>query len=427
MSPEAMRRLTKPPSGEICPLEDFNFSKASIKFSNQLTKDQVTAGLRAIVQRIGEVIADGREVQVTLGEVGRLVCRGDREPQFIFSPQYAGEGRPGTGAYNGGGDATVRGGAAFRREALAAAQGLGVYAGEGAVSPKRAPEEPLLYPPEPTTPARAVSLPHSASAPVLVTSPASWTSTAKLTGTQFKKEIAYKEAMDRHISAMEARAAEAIAERQAWQQNQDECMSQERGEIHSKRARAQLNLHHLKHQIQMDEERKREQRKEDIATASAHDFPNFGVAESSGSKDFVKDQQARLRAELDEQVRTNNTLRNLAKQRERTMELNQLQANREEMAMLRNAERAKKVYDREALATAWNSEIRMKNIWKAIDNHNKVGSANSSHAPQVLPLDGLPPPSRGGSVKSAARLLTGSSRRMPLGASSSLSRLEGLR
>mmetsp|Transcript_78061 Transcript_78061/g.226503 ORF Transcript_78061/g.226503 Transcript_78061/m.226503 type:complete len:521 (-) Transcript_78061:50-1612(-) len=431
MAPEAVRRLTKPPSGEMCPMEDFNFSKASIKFSNELTKDQVFSGLRAIVQRLGEVIGDGREVQIPFGEVGRLTCRGDREPQFSFSAQYAGDGgaaRPGTGANDGGG------GAAFRKEAPAAAQGLGIYAG-GESPMRQGPmrqepvhqEEPMLH--RAPTPA-PLNLAHSASAPGLMTPPASGagrTPTANLTGAQFKKEVAYKEAMDRHICAMEARAAEAIAERQAWQQHQDECISQERDEIQSKRARAHMNLHHLRHQIQMDEERKREQRKEDIATASAHDFPKFGVAETSGSKDFVKNQQERMRAELDEQVRTNNTLRNLAKQRERTLELNQLQANREEMAMLRNAERAKKVYDREALATAWNSEIRMKNIWKAIDNHHKVGSANSSHAPQVLPIDGLPPPSRSGSVASAGRLMTGSSRRVPLGASSSLARLEGIR
>lgn len=251
--------------------------------------------------------------------------------------------------------------------------------------------------------------------------------TASLTNAQYKKEVAYKEAMDRHICAMEARAAEAIAERQAWSQHMDECLAQERDEIQSKRTRAQMNLHFLKHQIQMGEDKKREQRKDDIVSASAHDFPKFHQAQACDTKDFVHGQQARLRADLDEQVRTNNTLRNLAKQRERTLEINQLQANREEMAMLRNAERAKKVYDREALATAWNSEIRMKNIWKAIDNHNKVGSQAGSHPPQVLPLDGLPPPSRGGSsVASAGRLMTGSSRRVPLGASSSLGRLEGL-
>merc|ERR1711865_1176286 len=105
----------------------------------------------------------------------------------------------------------------------------------------------------------------------------------------------------------------------------------------------------------------------------------------------------------------------------RAVETDQLSANRMEMAMLREAERAKKSYDKEALATAWNSEIRMKNIWKAIDSHNKVGTSQTgSHAAQVLDV-GAVPLSRGSTaMSSAGRLMTGSSRRVPLGASSSL-------
>merc|ERR1719440_2759186 len=126
-------------------------------------------------------------------------------------------------------------------------------------------------------------------------------------------------------------------------------------------------------------------------------------------KEFVKGQQARMRQELDDQVRTNSTLRNLAKQRERQLETSQLDANRAEMRMLRDAERAKKAYDREALATAWNSEIRMKNIWKAIDNHNKVGHQASGNAPQVLSVDQIPPSRGGSSTVSAGRIMTGAS------------------
>merc|ERR1719199_980267 len=185
-----------------------------------------------------------------------------------------------------------------------------------------------------------------------------------------------------------------------------------------------MNLHFLQHQMNLTEEKRKEQRREDIVAASAHDFPRFKQAEDSEKKEFALGQQARVRKDLDDQVRTNNTLRNIAKQRERALEINQLEANRQEMAMLRGAERAKKAYDREALATAWNSDIRMKNIWKAIDSHNKVGSSQGgSHAPQVLDVSQIPP-SRSGSTVSAGRLMTGSSRRVPLGASSSLSKIQ---
>merc|ERR1712217_610598 len=191
---------------------------------------------------------------------------------------------------------------------------------------------------------------------------------------------------DRHIGAMEARATEAVSERDAWNEHVNTCLEQERDEIQARRSRNQYNLHFLRHQMALGEHKRKEQRKDDIVAASAHDFPKFTEPVADEMKAFIEGQQARMRSDLDEQVRTNNTLRNLAKQRERNLEINQLEANKHEMAMLRNAERAKKSYDREALATAWNSEIRMKNIWKAIESHNKVGSAAGSHAPQVLGL-----------------------------------------
>merc|ERR1719157_400406 len=202
--------------------------------------------------------------------------------------------------------------------------------------------------------------------------------------------------MDRHISEMEARAGEAVAEKEAFSGHINDCLLQERDEMQVKRSRAQQNQYFLRQQVQWREKQKKEQRKDDIVSASAHDFPKFTEPAEKEMKDFVSGQQARMRADLDEQVRTNNTLRNLQKRRERTLEVDQLNANRMEMAMLREADRAKKAYDKEALATAWNSEIRMKNIWKAIESHNKVGSqAGSQTGAQVLDV-GMIPPSRGG-------------------------------
>merc|ERR1719327_1727600 len=248
--------------------------------------------------------------------------------------------------------------------------------------------------------------------------------TPMLTSQQFKREVAYKEAMDRHISEMEARASEAVREKEAWHSHVNDCLEQERDEMQVKRSRSQQNQYFLRQQVQWREMQKKEQRKDDIVAASAHDFPKFTEPAEAEMKEFVSGQQARMRADLDEQVRTNNTLRNLSKRRERAQEVDQLEANRMEMAMLREADRAKKAYDKEALATAWNSEIRMKNIWKAIDNHNKVGSHAGSQAPQVLSLDQIPPSRGGSSIASAGRIMTGSTRRRPLGASSSLSRLQ---
>mmetsp|Transcript_117918 Transcript_117918/g.366576 ORF Transcript_117918/g.366576 Transcript_117918/m.366576 type:complete len:540 (-) Transcript_117918:104-1723(-) len=447
LTPDATRKHTTNAhamaGAELCPFEDFNFSKAAIRFSS-LTKDQVFTDLRSLVQRLGEVIADGREVEIAFGELGKLVARGG-EPRFSFAAEvYTREGLEAPPSAPAAG--SLRTAAAFQREVPKASVGLGVrgkqaapedappQARQPALQTTQPPRTPPLTPePAPMeeayrgfssedmplrgqTPSRR-SLASSGSAPSLSLG-GGGTRAPGLTNQQFKREIAYKEAMDRHISAMEARANEAVQEREAWQEHVVGCLEQERDEIQHKRVRNQQNLHFLQHQMQLGEQKRKDQRKEDIVTASAHDFPKFSEPADEELKDFVKGQQSRMRADLDEQVRTNNTLRNLSKQRERTLEVNQLETNRQEMAMLRNAERAKKAYDREALATAWNSEIRMKNIWKAIESHNKVGS----QAPDVLNTEALPP-SRGGSTVSAGRIMTGSSRRAPLGASSSLSRL----
>merc|ERR1719401_1521012 len=434
MTKEATKLATKPPNtgGEPCPFEEFNFSKAAIKFSQSLTKDQVLSGLKAVVQRLGELISSGSEVEMSLGDIVRLVWRGDKEPRVSFSPELlAAEGNEAPATAVDEGFATKPTVAAFRRDAPEESKGLqlrGVSqadSGGGYVKRQATPPPRMMPPVEEDNFYEEVApqpLGMSASEPRMGTPGEE----GSLTNGQYKKEVAYKEAMDRHISSMEARASEAMQEREAWQSHVNECLVQERDELEQKRTRAQMNLSFLQHQMEIGEERRREQRKEEIVAASAHDFPKFTEPVAEEMKDFVHGQQARMRADLDEQVRTNNTLKNLAKQRERALEINQLEANRKEMAMLRNAERAKKAYDREALATAWNSEIRMKNIWKAIDSHNKVGSQKSANGPQVLGLmdDGLSMPPSRGSCASAGRLMTGSSRRIPLGASSSLGRLD---
>lgn len=448
VNPEGCR--PSPSDQTLCPFEEFNFSKAAIKFSNQLTKDQVFTGLRAMLQQLGEAIAAGKDADVEFPGVGVFKCK-EKEHRFHFaSDWYAREGLeapPQAVSISEEGHRAVR---SFTRDEPMEAMNLGI---RGSNKPRageprqaaRMPEANRLNleeehgHPEPTGYGGGLSPPDSpgmsfhqppvtpgmmssSSAPSLrgqAQTPSSRNHV--LTNAQFKREVAFKDAMDRHIGEMEARAQEAMGERNAWHEHVNMCMEQERDDIMNKRMRAMENKHFLQQQKRLNAERRKGQRHEDIIAASAHEFPRFTEPAEKELKEFQRGQQQKMRADLDEQVRTNSTLRNLAKQRERAIEINQLEANRSEMQMLRDAERAKKAYDKEALATAWNSEIRMKNIWKAIDNHNKVGS----HPPNAVTPD-LPPPSRAGSIPaSAGRLMTGSSRRVPLGASNSLANFEG--
>lgn len=54
---------------------------------------------------------------------------------------------------------------------------------------------------------------------------------------RLRKELAFKEAMDRHIAAMEAHAAEAVAEKDAWDSHVSDCLLQEREEIQARKER----------------------------------------------------------------------------------------------------------------------------------------------------------------------------------------------
>merc|ERR1711970_257787 len=88
--------------------------------------------------------------------------------------------------------------------------------------------------------------------------------TPMLTSQQFKREVAYKEAMDRHITEMENRASEAVAEKEAWHSHVNDCLCQERDEMQVKRSRLQQNQYFLRQQVQWREKQKKEQRKDDI-------------------------------------------------------------------------------------------------------------------------------------------------------------------
>mmetsp|Transcript_49589 Transcript_49589/g.91489 ORF Transcript_49589/g.91489 Transcript_49589/m.91489 type:complete len:548 (-) Transcript_49589:46-1689(-) len=458
--PNELRRVS-PTSKEFVPFEDFNFSKAAIKFSQQLTKDQVFAGLRTLVSLIGEALSEGREVDIELGDVGRFVSRGAGCSFSFAGDLYTSEGLEVPPTQDAPVDVTRRAssGPAFRASAPKAASGLGVAGSAppaqkstapaptptAAAAPAPAPPAPEASAPAPTAPlmvapapapqqqsvvaqpAVPATLEHAQMAasevpPPAVQSPSEVGTGTSLTNAHYKREIAYKEAMDRHITELESRATEVVKERATWHQHIRDCVDQERDEAEVRRARCKENQTFLVEQMNWDERRRIQQRAEDIDAASAHGAPRL---KSHLSVDEARQKelgmQARMRENLDEQVRTNQTLRNLQKQKELLLEVGQIEANRKEMSLLRNAERAKKAYDREALATAWNSDIRMKNIWKAIESHNKIGM-HPSVPPS--PAESAPPSRAGSTMSSAGRIMTGSQRRVPLGAAQSLQNLQ---
>lgn len=456
------------PEADMVTIEEFNYSKAAIKYSQQLTKDQMFTGLRAIAQRIGELVGEGKDGDISFGDCGHLRCGGGagKEPSFTFSGVvYAMEGQqPPPALAPVKEDTSV----AFSRDMPKEAMGLGIRGNTVSAAATDNLQFVTDYQQgskltsQPAARGVAEEMPTAPVADTLTLEPAAAsnaeppsvqaqqeTPPRRLTGsasapqlptnTELKQGFAYKEAMERHVRSLEERAQEVVAEHDAWHSHVAECLEQEREEILAKRFRAKDNLTALQDQMQKAEERKKSQRKVDIEAASAHEFPIMqGQAKEESKKELAHGMQERLRADLDAQVRTNNTLRNIAKQRERALEIDHLESLRSEMTHLRGAERAKRAYEKEALSSAWNSDVRLHNIMKAIDNHGKSKSAVAMRAATplqpVTPLNaaasqvlmpGLPELPRGTTpMSSAGRLMTGSQRRVPMGASNSLSRLQ---
>lgn len=206
------------------------------------------------------------------------------------------------------------------------------------------------------------------------------------------QDHAYREAVDRHIQEMEIAAGDAIREKRQWHKYIKQCVEEDKGDVERRRRMCKDNQDFIQNQMAHNEVRRAEGRKTFIENASAHEFPVFTEPPANELMERQIRQQGQMRNDLDLQVRTNNTLRNLAKQRERELEANQLEANRQEMSMLRELSKLKREHEKESLQSSWDRELRMKNIWKAIQGHGSAPPAASNQI-QDLMADIVAPPS----------------------------------
>jgi hypothetical protein len=67
----------------LTPIEEVNYSLLAIKFSKVLTKDMVFAGLRDVIQKIGDFIYRGYEINIEFS-FGSLHCK-ERRVKFEFN------------------------------------------------------------------------------------------------------------------------------------------------------------------------------------------------------------------------------------------------------------------------------------------------------------------------------------------------------
>lgn len=411
---------------DFCPFEELNFSKAAIRYSNKLTKDQMFSGLRYCVQGLGEAISKGRDVKLDF-EMGRMLVQ-ERKPRFCFDAKvYAKNGieAPGDALQ----DHDYKPSVTFAPPS-ADAYSLSI-AGE-APKPKAAPspqkQEAVAAPPadweyrqesgadvlgDPEYGKGMAPPRHDHERDDASTMSGTMSMVSETDDAGNKQHFAYKEALDRHITEMEIRASEAVKEREQWENHISRCLQQEKEDFDKKRMLNMENQDYIHQQMRWNEEARHDQRRHLVDIASAHDFPHFSEPPEAQLREVLKDQASKFRGDLDFQVRTNNALRDMARAKERELENSQLDANKNEMAQIRSAERNRKEADKHALTNSWNQEIRMKGIWKAIENHTNA-------AAHSVPLEGGGQLDQRSQLRSSSGSSVRSNRSMPGGASRSL-------
>jgi vacuolar-type H+-ATPase subunit I/STV1 len=193
--------------------------------------------------------------------------------------------------------------------------------------------------------------------------------TSKCEAVTKKQELAYRDALDRHIGLMEMKASEAIKDRCLWESHIHNSLLQQKEEIDSKRKELKKNSNFILEQMNLGESKKSANRKNIIEIASSHDFPKFSEPPSAELEVLKKVNNRKLSDELKAQIDTNNALKELAKIKESQLDQLDMEATREAITNMRTVEIIRRQKEKEELANSWNRQVRIKNIWKNIEQH----------------------------------------------------------
>eukprot|EP00930_Biecheleria_cincta_P031585 TRINITY_DN21924_c0_g1_i1.p1 TRINITY_DN21924_c0_g1~~TRINITY_DN21924_c0_g1_i1.p1 ORF type:complete len:538 (-),score=127.22 TRINITY_DN21924_c0_g1_i1:62-1675(-) len=430
-------------SKSLALVEEFNFSKCALKFSQGLTKDLLFIGLRAIISQLAEAIGSGQEVTIDM-EVGTLRSSARCVTFSFIADLYLQEGldipadapkpsdyRPSNTFAPPSQDAlslSVAGSNKFRGTAKATDLGGFSDTMEGLPQSSRV-SEAGFGPGE--THANIRGPDH-----------------ASVASASSKQAICQQEAMGRHIAGLAADANEAVKEHQRWETHCKRLMDEEKKDLEWRNSLAKEYSEMLKEQIREAEERKAQGRRHAVEQASMHDYPDFSVMPETSVQDYVMDRRNHLKEDLDQQVEMKRRQKEAAKQREKAMESINSEYTQQEMAVHRLQAEVKKEQQKQECCQAWSDGKRLKEVKKEITEYNKKapssripisdvvkslhssleGKPGASMSPRATKTGGhvafgLPPATpRGGgeSGQATPRISTGSVRRFPIGAAASL-------
>jgi hypothetical protein len=433
-----------PATADYClaKIEEFNFSKAAIKYSQSLTKENFFLGLRAIVQHIGDVTAQGTSVSLDF-EVGKLISN-DRDVHFAFDAElYRKEGLevPESAVSSIDYKPSVTFGPPSKDALSLSVQGTGRPAviGDIKASALGGFEAELALSPDIDNTSdyaasrRAQLLPAEQQPSV----------GANVLSGGTAQDVCRNLALERHKKVIEAEAAKAYQENSDWEEHLQLMISEDRRDAEWRRAVAVEHSNHLRSQMQQVVDRRLAGREEVIAQASLHDFPNFQESPTTdGFYTYMNDRRANLRKDLDQQVEAKKRVKEVQKEQNLQLEQYQVEATKRELDEINKHKALKKEAERAGLRDAWSTDAYLKSVRKAIQNHDPSGvvarkgdfselvASPLSVADDWQGLSSLKSPSRvssscggGASATPTPRSQVtprGANRRVPLGAAGSL-------
>jgi len=182
------------------------------------------------------------------------------------------------------------------------------------------------------------------------------------------------EAMDRHLTALSREAKEAASERVTWDGTLRSVQSTEQQEVFGRREQCRRNQLGLKEQIEANKARRIEMRKEHIEAASTHSFPLFTETFVSQTEveAYRKQQKEQWREELDEQMLTNQMLRNLEEKKHHDTAIQKHHENVTNVIKERGHERHRLQQQGRDLVNSWDRAVRLNSIKKAIQTGKNV-------------------------------------------------------
>jgi len=184
------------------------------------------------------------------------------------------------------------------------------------------------------------------------------------------------EAMERHIAQIGREAKEAAVDRNTWEGTVRSIQTTEQAEINGRREQCCRNQRGLQEQIEANKARRVEMRKEHIEAASTHSFPLFTETFISQTEveAYRQKQKEQWRQELDEQMLTNQMLRNLEEKKHHDSAIQKHHENLSTVIKQRGRERHRLQRQGQDLVSSWDRATRLNNIRKAIQTGKDVPS-----------------------------------------------------